>query len=339
MSASREGSPPFSVIVPVKDGAEEIAACLEALLHQTYPCEAYEIVVVDDGSCDRTPEIVGGFQERGVRLIRLPKTEGRIVARAKGVLEARFPRVVLIDSRVIADSTLLLEFARGGAAPIIGRIRHEDGPGWVGRFFYRLKRWYYHPYLDESFDPVRLSGPEELGRRVPVGMGIFCCDREDYLSAIPEVHHRFVHDDTRMFESLLARKPIWKLAGPAGTYRQREDWGSVWRHLYDRGRRFSEYHIAKRFPVRLGWWLMLLILSGWLRLALALPGWALVALLGASAVLVGAAAWKLGAVLRGLGEGIRFVGSGIVLSIPFLLGVIRDRPVEALLVTLVPWLL
>jgi len=48
----------FSVIVPVYNGAETIDACLTALVNQDYPQNEYEIIVVNDGSTDRTREIV-----------------------------------------------------------------------------------------------------------------------------------------------------------------------------------------------------------------------------------------------------------------------------------------
>ena len=40
----------FSVIVPVHDDNESLAGCLTALRRQTVPPEAYEVIVVDDGS-------------------------------------------------------------------------------------------------------------------------------------------------------------------------------------------------------------------------------------------------------------------------------------------------
>ena len=43
---------PISVYVPCRNGASTLRACLEALLSQTYPVA--EIIVVDDGSTDRT---------------------------------------------------------------------------------------------------------------------------------------------------------------------------------------------------------------------------------------------------------------------------------------------
>lgn len=53
-----------SVIVPVRNEERYIAACLQSLLQQTYPQDAYEILVVDGRSSDRTKQIVDEFGQR-----------------------------------------------------------------------------------------------------------------------------------------------------------------------------------------------------------------------------------------------------------------------------------
>jgi glycosyltransferase involved in cell wall biosynthesis len=74
---SREGNvaqkPTVSVVVPVLDGAAFIRECLDSILAQTYPL--HEVIVMDDGSTDATPEIVASYGDR-VRLVRQPETRG-----------------------------------------------------------------------------------------------------------------------------------------------------------------------------------------------------------------------------------------------------------------------
>jgi len=53
-----------SVIVPIRNEERYIAACLQSLLDQTYASEAYEILVVDGRSSDRSLEIVEEFARR-----------------------------------------------------------------------------------------------------------------------------------------------------------------------------------------------------------------------------------------------------------------------------------
>jgi len=51
----------ISVVVPAYNNEKTIAATIEALLAQDYPAENLEIIIVDDGSNDRTGEIIKNY--------------------------------------------------------------------------------------------------------------------------------------------------------------------------------------------------------------------------------------------------------------------------------------
>lgn len=74
----------ISVIIPTYNGASTISRCLEALQNQA-PKGILEILVVDDGSTDKTAQVVQQFQ--GVRLIR-QRNMGPAAARNHGAIEA-----------------------------------------------------------------------------------------------------------------------------------------------------------------------------------------------------------------------------------------------------------
>ncbi len=57
----QEPSPKVSVIVAAKDEEQHIETCLRSLLDQDYP--HYELIVVDDRSTDRTPEILRSLEK------------------------------------------------------------------------------------------------------------------------------------------------------------------------------------------------------------------------------------------------------------------------------------
>jgi Glycosyl transferase family 2 len=82
--------PLVSVVMPCFNGERWIWEALESCLHQTYP--AVEVVVVDDGSTDRTSEMVARFQrEHGghlpVTLVR-QSNQGPVAARNRGLRQA-----------------------------------------------------------------------------------------------------------------------------------------------------------------------------------------------------------------------------------------------------------
>jgi glycosyltransferase involved in cell wall biosynthesis len=64
-------SPTASIIVPARNEEASLATCLESLVAQEGV--AFEIIVVDDHSTDRTQEIAVSFADRGVRLIEAPE--------------------------------------------------------------------------------------------------------------------------------------------------------------------------------------------------------------------------------------------------------------------------
>lgn len=84
-----------SVIVPAFNAESSIGECLDALIDQTIGRAEYEIIVVDDGSNDSTPDIVGRY--KGVRLVK-QQNSGPAAARNNGAGIAVAPIIVFTDS-------------------------------------------------------------------------------------------------------------------------------------------------------------------------------------------------------------------------------------------------
>jgi len=112
-----------TVIVPTYNQAGSVGLCLTSLLAQTVPAGSYEILVVDDGSTDGTPEALGGFSAP-LRVVRLPENRGRSAARNAGIREARAEQIVFVDSDVVVRPDFLAWHLR----------THRDrGPGILSR--------------------------------------------------------------------------------------------------------------------------------------------------------------------------------------------------------------
>jgi glycosyltransferase involved in cell wall biosynthesis len=81
--------PTFSVIVPTRDRPRSLAVCLESLAKQNYPCDRFEVVVVDDASSLPLDRVVVAFRERlNVTLLKQPQSVGPSVARNCGAARA-----------------------------------------------------------------------------------------------------------------------------------------------------------------------------------------------------------------------------------------------------------
>jgi glycosyltransferase involved in cell wall biosynthesis len=120
--------PTVSIIVPAYNARKGIAKCLDALLRQTGLEQPPEIIVVDDGSTDETPEIVGRYP--GVRLIR-QKNAGAGPARNTGIQASSGDFLLFTASDCEPDPTWAAEILKGFAsddiAMVMGSTRTDLG--------------------------------------------------------------------------------------------------------------------------------------------------------------------------------------------------------------------
>lgn len=95
-------TPIVSIVMPVYNRAERVGAAIESLLTQTFA--DFELVIVDDGSQDNTPEVLAHYarQDQRVRLLALPANGGQGLARALGTDAARGRYLAVMDSDDIA---------------------------------------------------------------------------------------------------------------------------------------------------------------------------------------------------------------------------------------------
>ena len=87
----------ISCIVPVYNVEEYLNQCIESIVTQTY--KNIEIILIDDGSTDASPEICDNWKRKDERIIVIhKKNEGVSVARNIGLGYKKGEWVVFIDS-------------------------------------------------------------------------------------------------------------------------------------------------------------------------------------------------------------------------------------------------
>jgi len=123
----------YSIIIPVYNGAEHLEACLTALVNQDYPRDLYEILVVNDGSTDGSPEIAARFP---VRLVHLPSNQGRIAARNAGAEAAAQDTLVFNDVRVVPEREYLKKADIRNYQPLMPGSKRKGSRGGGFRAFF-----------------------------------------------------------------------------------------------------------------------------------------------------------------------------------------------------------
>ncbi|MBW2504475.1 MAG: mycofactocin biosynthesis glycosyltransferase MftF [Deltaproteobacteria bacterium] len=116
--------PTVSIIIPVKDRAEDLRNCLNSLHKLSYPQDHLDIIVVDDGSKDETPEVA---KELGARLLSSGAVGGGpALARNTGARAATGEILAFIDSDCTASEEWLNELL-----PVFVEKQVAAVGGWV----------------------------------------------------------------------------------------------------------------------------------------------------------------------------------------------------------------
>lgn len=132
-----ETIPDYSIVIPVRDEAENIAPLLEEIGQAMSGRYSFEAVLVDDASVDETAAMVRQARQRydWVRGLRHAEACGQSAALLTGILNARAPMIVTIDGdgqNDPSDIPVLIEAMRGATASgqvgmVSGqrRLRHD----------------------------------------------------------------------------------------------------------------------------------------------------------------------------------------------------------------------
>jgi hypothetical protein len=131
--------PLVSILIPAYNAEEYIADTLESAIAQTWPHQ--EIIVVDDGSTDRTLTIARQFESRGVSIVT-QTNQGAAAARNKALSVSRGDYIQWLD----ADDLLAPDkVARQLESSDLSRSPRTLLSSAWGRFMYRQDRAEFTP--------------------------------------------------------------------------------------------------------------------------------------------------------------------------------------------------
>lgn len=203
----------ISVIVPVYNVEQYIEQTIRSVLAQTYP--HFELIIVDDGSPDRSIEICQQFTDERIKIIR-QKNRGLAGARNTGIRHAKGEYLAFLDS----DDLWLPE-------KLAKHVQHLDSSPEVGLSFSRSA------FIDANGNSMGIYQMPKLTNipashllcRNPIGNGSAPVIRRETLEAICFQENRygtvedFYFDDSfRRSEDIecwirIAVQTNWKIEG------------------------------------------------------------------------------------------------------------------------------
>lgn len=139
---------PISVIIPALNEGRFIGDCLTSLTKLTYPHCAWEVILVDNGSTDRTLEIANSFtSDLNIKIIQ--KATLRVSGlRNAGARLAKGDRLIFLDADCVVPpnwlETSINASARADAVLLGARFRLPSKTSWVARV------WWEHDQRDRE---------------------------------------------------------------------------------------------------------------------------------------------------------------------------------------------
>lgn len=173
----------LSVVAPLYE-EEALVEAFYARVQAALEGISFELVLVDDGSTDRTPELLAALAARDerVRVVQLSRNFGHQTALTAGLDHARGDAVVMLDADLQDPPELIpqmLEHWRRGTDVVYAVRRRRDGET---RFKLATAHWFYRLFsalADVELEPD--SGDFRLLDRAPLDALLSMRERSRFL--------------------------------------------------------------------------------------------------------------------------------------------------------------
>jgi cellulose synthase/poly-beta-1,6-N-acetylglucosamine synthase-like glycosyltransferase/peptidoglycan/xylan/chitin deacetylase (PgdA/CDA1 family) len=233
----KEHLPRVTVIVPAYNEQVGIERAIRSLAASDYP--SFDVVVVDDGSTDRTAEIVEGLALPRVVLVRQDNT-GKAAALSTGVRLSESEIIVMVDGDTVFEPDTIRCLVEPLSDPNVAAV---SGNTKVGNRGGLLGRWQHIEYVSGFNLDRRMYEVLQCTPTVPGAIGAF---RRDVLDEVGGVSGDTLAEDTDLTLAIgrtgrrvvyAERARAWTEAPSTlgGIWRQRYRWSfgtmqAVWKH-------------------------------------------------------------------------------------------------------------
>jgi len=121
----------LSVVIPVMDEEDNIQPLIEQVDVALKDIE-YELILVDDGSSDRTIELIEKYALANTKLLEFNRNYGQTTAMAAGIDEAKGELIVTLDGDLQNDPSdipMMIELLEDGGYDVVAGIRAKRKDG------------------------------------------------------------------------------------------------------------------------------------------------------------------------------------------------------------------
>ena len=171
--------PAISVIVPIYNGEQDLPNLIECLEQQTYPTDKVEFLLVDNNSCDRTPEILDSIAKTNGTFSHLTerKIQSSYAARNLGIRQAKNDILVFTDADCRPQPNWLREIVQPFIKPevgiAVGEIVALVGKSLLEKYADRHQLLSQKFLLEHSFLPYGQTANLAMRKQALVEVGLF----------------------------------------------------------------------------------------------------------------------------------------------------------------------
>jgi cellulose synthase/poly-beta-1,6-N-acetylglucosamine synthase-like glycosyltransferase len=208
LERSRPGAPwlkevndPVTILIPAYNEEAGIESTVRSLLASTHPY--LQIIVIDDGSTDRTADLATWIDDPRVMVIRQPNA-GKAAALNTGLASAMYDIVVMVDADTVFEPDAVHRLIQPLAHQAVGAV---SGNTKVGNRRWLLGRWQHLEYVCGFNLDRRMFEMLECMPTVPGAVGAF---RRDVLMGVGGVSEDTLAEDTDL--TMAVWRAGWRVA-------------------------------------------------------------------------------------------------------------------------------
>lgn len=182
--------PMISVVVPVYNEQDEIGKLLDSLMELDWPLERYEVICCDNGSTDRSQEIMSSYP-----IIVLEEAKpGPYAARNRGIQQARGEFVALTDADCLVSPYWLRDLYKGFTSDDVGAVAGSFAPkhlrNHIDSFMFQILKSPNHSRGSQKVAPFAVTGNVMYRKEVFTSLGLF--EEDGFSGADVEMSWRLI---------------------------------------------------------------------------------------------------------------------------------------------------